>query len=235
MRSRQDALWLYLLVGARKTELLAARWEDVDEERRELRLPQENTKAGRTHYVPLSEAALSVIRAIPREEGNPFIFVGAKAKSHLVNINKPWTAIHERAALALWREDPKLRELIEKVKEEVFEKEVPAATARKKRLLTKDEREKLRREPTAKEVQAAASVELPTGQFDVWIHDLRRTVGSWLATNGESLPLIGKVLNHADVKTTAIYARLAEDPARRAMEEHGKRIMEAAQGLRVVK
>jgi hypothetical protein len=37
------------------------------------------------------------------------------------------------------------------------------------------------------------------------------------------------------VKTTAIYARFAEDPARRAMEEHGKRIREAAGGLRVVK
>ena len=28
------------------------------------------------------------------------------------------------------------------------------------------------------------------------VHDLRRTVGSWLAQSGKSLPLIGKVLNH---------------------------------------
>lgn len=46
------ALWLYLLTGVRKSELLKARWDDVDWERKELRLPE--TKAGGVHYVPLS-------------------------------------------------------------------------------------------------------------------------------------------------------------------------------------
>lgn len=73
------------------------------------------------------------------------------------------------------------------------------------------------------------------GLEDVRLHDLRRTVGSWLATSGASLPLIGKVLGHTQPSTTAIYARLAEDPARQALEEHGERIMEAAKGLRAVK
>ena len=48
------ALWLYLLTGARKSELLKAQWADVDWTRAELRLP--DTKAGRVHYIPLSPA-----------------------------------------------------------------------------------------------------------------------------------------------------------------------------------
>lgn len=54
---------------------------------------------------------------------------------------------------------------------------------------------------------------------DVRIHDLRRTLGSWMAARGYSLPLIGKALNHSNVSTTAIYARLDLDPVRAALEE----------------
>jgi integrase len=55
------------------------------------------------------------------------------------------------------------------------------------------------------------------GLQDVRLHDLRRTVGSWLATSGASLPLIGKVLGHSNASTTQVYARLAEDAPRKAL------------------
>ena len=51
------------------------------------------------------------------------------------------------------------------------------------------------------------------------IHDLRRTMGSWQAKTGASLPVIGKSLNHKNQTTTAIYARLDLDPVRSAMEK----------------
>ena len=51
------------------------------------------------------------------------------------------------------------------------------------------------------------------------IHDLRRTMGSWQAKTGASLPVIGKSLNHKNQATTAIYARLDLDPVRSAMEK----------------
>ena len=70
------ALWLYLLTGARKAELVNARWEHVDRARRELCLP--DTKAGRTHYIPLSGQALAVLDQLPRVEGNPYLFPGKK-------------------------------------------------------------------------------------------------------------------------------------------------------------
>lgn len=45
-------------------------------------------------------------------------------------------------------------------------------------------------------------------------HDLRRTLGSWQASTGSSLVVIGKTLNHKDPSSTRIYARLDIDPVR---------------------
>jgi site-specific recombinase XerD len=55
---------------------------------------------------------------------------------------------------------------------------------------------------------------------DVRIHDLRRTLGSWLVSAGASLPLIGKALNHSRPETTQIYARLQIEPVRQALEDN---------------
>jgi integrase len=49
---------------------------------------------------------------------------------------------------------------------------------------------------------------------DVRIHDLRHSFASVAASSGESLPMIGKLLGHSQVQTTARYAHLAPDPVR---------------------
>lgn len=59
------------------------------------------------------------------------------------------------------------------------------------------------------------------------IHDLRRTMGSWQAKTGASLPIIGKSLNHKSASTTSIYARLDLDPVRTAMETAAAAMLEA--------
>jgi site-specific recombinase XerD len=56
----------------------------------------------------------------------------------------------------------------------------------------------------------------------VRLHDLRRSTGSFLAAQGHSLPLIGRVLNHSNPSTTAIYARLDLEPIREALERNAK-------------
>ena len=76
-------------------------------------------------------------------------------------------------------------------------------------------------------------IRLKAGIQDVRFHDLRRTVGSWLAGSGESLHLIGKVLNHSDVSTTAIYARLNLDPVRQALERNASKMLKATELQRV--
>jgi integrase len=47
------------------------------------------------------------------------------------------------------------------------------------------------------------------------VHDLRHFCGSYLASSGTSLPLIGRLLGHAKVATTMRYAHVALHPVRR--------------------
>ena len=61
---------------------------------------------------------------------------------------------------------------------------------------------------------------------DVRIHDLRRTLGSWLAASGYSLPMIGRVLNPSQPSATAVYARLDLEPVRRALEANAQAMLE---------
>lgn len=63
------------------------------------------------------------------------------------------------------------------------------------------------------------------GLSDVRVHDLRRTLGSWLVAQGHSLPLIGKTLNHSQPSTTAVYARLQLEPVRLALEANAERML----------
>ena len=56
------------------------------------------------------------------------------------------------------------------------------------------------------------------GLEDVRIHDLRHSFASRALALGESLPMIGKLLGHSQVETTARYAHLARDSVREAAE-----------------
>ena len=51
------------------------------------------------------------------------------------------------------------------------------------------------------------------GLPEVRIHDLRHTFASTAIATGHSLPIIGKLLGHTQVQTTARYAHLAAQPA----------------------
>lgn len=73
------------------------------------------------------------------------------------------------------------------------------------------------------------------GIKDLRLHDLRRSLGSWQATTGASLPIIGKTLAHKNVSTTAIYARLNNDPVRESMEKATSAMMNAGkQGAEII-
>ncbi len=59
---------------------------------------------------------------------------------------------------------------------------------------------------------------------DAHIHDLRRTVGSWLAQDGFSLHIIGGVLNQSTAHTTEVYARLNDAPIKSAFDHQSATI-----------
>lgn len=64
-------------------------------------------------------------------------------------------------------------------------------------------------------------------------HDLRRTLGSWMAAGGASIPLIGKALGHQSLSATQIYSRLDIAPVRQAVESAAKAMLKAKpKGLR---
>ena len=57
------------------------------------------------------------------------------------------------------------------------------------------------------------------GLKDARVHDLRHTFASVAVSNGHSLPMIGKLLGHTQVQTTARYAHLANIPLLRAAND----------------
>ena len=58
---------------------------------------------------------------------------------------------------------------------------------------------------------------------DVCLHDLRRTCASYLAIQGENLPVIQSVLNHRSLAPTSIYARLNTMATDRALQAQADR------------
>lgn len=62
------------------------------------------------------------------------------------------------------------------------------------------------------------------GLKDVRIHDLRHTFASTAVAAGQGLPIIGKLLGHTQVQTTARYAHLAADPVRTAADQISEKI-----------
>ena len=137
------AIRLLLLTGCRKGEILNLRWDEVDLEARELRLPE--TKTG-PRAIALSQDAADVLGAVPRVEGNPFVIPGKIKGKAMRNLNDPWEEVCRRA-----------------------------------------------------------------GVKDVRLHDCRHSFASRALALGESLPMIGRLLGHTQVETTARYAHLAKD------------------------
>ena len=68
------------------------------------------------------------------------------------------------------------------------------------------------------------------GLIGVRLHDLRHTYASFGAGGGLGLPIIGRLLGHAQTATTARYAHLDNDPLRRASEAIAGRIAAALEG-----
>ena len=152
------AVRLLMLTGCRLSEIQKLRWEHVDLEAGELRLP--DTKTG-AKVVYLGDPAISVLRGINRQDGNPWAVAGRKPGSHLTDLQHPWRRIRARAGLD-----------------------------------------------------------------DVRIHDLRHSFASGGLLVGEGLPMIGKLLGHTQVQTTARYAHLANDPVKSAANRIASRIAE---------
>jgi integrase len=94
-------LRLILLTGCRRDEIGGLKWSEIDIEARTITLPSERTKNSRPHVVPLSDAAIEVVEAIPRRAREHVFGIGSggfsgwsKSKERFdehVKVKEPWT------------------------------------------------------------------------------------------------------------------------------------------------
>jgi len=80
------ALEFTILTAARTSEALGARWEEIDFAAKVWTVPADRMKAKRDHRVPLSAAALAILKPLNEARTGPFVFPGGKAGKPLSNM-----------------------------------------------------------------------------------------------------------------------------------------------------
>ena len=89
------AIRLLIMTGARKSEILTARWDWIDQERGVLRLPDSKTGA---KVIPLGAAVLEILSKLPRFLDNPYVLPNSIG-GHFVGLQKVWERLRKQAGL----------------------------------------------------------------------------------------------------------------------------------------
>lgn len=89
-----SAYRLLILTGCRLGEIQKLKWSQVHGNRVEFR----DTKTGYKR-LPFNAEAMRILNAIPKRDCNPYIICGEKPGSHIVNLQKSWRRIREKAEL----------------------------------------------------------------------------------------------------------------------------------------
>jgi integrase len=82
------ALELLILTAARTSEIIGARWNEIDLDEKIWTVPADRIKGGKEHRVPLPASAISILERLKRDRigGSPFIFPGGKRGKPLSNM-----------------------------------------------------------------------------------------------------------------------------------------------------
>ncbi len=199
--STRLALRLVALTGARAGEAAGIALEELDLDAARWTLPAARSKNGLEHVVPLSPAALAVVReALPlASEGFLFPARTLRLSGHKGDENRT------RAV------GPLTRDALTKAMEKVFALPTDAAPAAKPVLSRAEGSSK------AGKVKADTSgqVARPTAPRPT-PHDLRRTVATRLGALGFPPHVVERVLNHALVGMMKVYQRHDFDKEKRA-------------------
>lgn len=108
----RDFFLLALLTGARRSNIRAMRWADVDLAAGEWRIPAEVSKNAQVMQVPLVPEAIQVLKQRQElaEDGAEFVFPAARSDSklgHMSGERKAWLRILDRAEI----EDVRIHDL----------------------------------------------------------------------------------------------------------------------------
>jgi integrase len=94
-----DAVRLLLLTGARRGELLAAKWDDFDLKRALWVKPGATTKQKTEHRVPLSAAACQLLTKMQEHADDGGYLFPARGGGHRPHINAAWIRARKAAKL----------------------------------------------------------------------------------------------------------------------------------------
>lgn len=197
----KDYFWMLLLTGARRTNTLHMRWEEINWEMKVWTIPM--TKNGDSQKVPLIGKAMEILQTRKSQTQSPWVFPSDDFPDQpLTNFKRPWKKLLQLATMYMWKDDPMYSEM-------VSDESVLSLNYKH----TEDEFKKIQRSAKKK------NITLPVGLTDLHLHDIRRTFGSYQAITGASLQIIGKSLGHKSPLSTQVYARLNLDPVRDSIEK----------------
>jgi integrase len=77
------ALEFTILTAGRTSEVLGAKWEEIDSEKKVWTIPASRMKAAREHRVPLPLRCLEIIEDVRKKGAEGFVFPGPKSKEPL--------------------------------------------------------------------------------------------------------------------------------------------------------
>ena len=80
------ALRLLILTATRTNEVLKAEWSEINLAESIWLIPASRMKAKREHRVPLAEETIAILESLPRINGNPYLFPGARHGRPLSNM-----------------------------------------------------------------------------------------------------------------------------------------------------
>lgn len=148
----RSAMQICLFTGIRQKSVMSLKWDDVDLDTGRLRETAAKTsKAGEVITHLLTKASIEVLKQIPRNTADPYVFAdGNRVKSQT---QKMWTAWVKIKATAGIRE---------------------------------------------------------TAEDRLWLHDLRRTLGSWLVKNNYSTNVAKTALNHKSLVAAQRYQHISD-------------------------
>lgn len=80
------ALEFCILTATRTQETIGAQWAEIDLDKGVWCIPAARMKMQRPHKVPLSKQVVALLRSLPRERGNEFVFLGGSKGRPLSNM-----------------------------------------------------------------------------------------------------------------------------------------------------
>jgi integrase len=182
----RDYILVCLLTGGRRRNVDSMRWDEIDWTRSEWSIPPEKAKADEPLTVVLTPAIVEILAHRKADS--------LKASSQEGNEPSEWVFPGVGKTGHLVEPKTAWKRILERARN--IERE-----------------EWLKANPGKTEKHFAEHKPVPSFS-DLRLHDLRRTLGSWQAATGASLPIIGKSLGHSSLQATQIYARLNLDPVR---------------------